>query len=119
MNTKYIHHIHPHSLFPHTYLLHWYPLLKLLSCKFRLGTSGLYISCFYQINPPLVALCLLPFSHNIQQLTVQYIRLYSYVHESFQYFSFSNSFFLPRPVDRLTNTILFSLSPCIYALCTF
>jgi hypothetical protein len=46
--------------------------------EFCFGTSGLYISCFNQINPPLVTDSLSPCSPNIQQLTLQCIILYSY-----------------------------------------
>jgi hypothetical protein len=47
---------------------------------------------FNQINIPLLTLSLLPCSHNIQQLKVHYIILFSYIDKLFQYFSFSNIF---------------------------
>jgi hypothetical protein len=71
MNTKYIHHIHPHPPFLYVFLLpsHWYPSMEktcfiLLSfiflevCidsskKFLLCISYIYIYCFNQINHPI------------------------------------------------------------------
>jgi hypothetical protein len=40
--------------------------------------------------PPLLTHCLSPYSPNIQQVTIQCIILYSYMHGLFQYFLFSN-----------------------------
>jgi hypothetical protein len=66
-------------------------------------TYSFSITILSQQDPPI-----------IQQLTVHYIILYSYVDGMFQYFSFSNIFFLSpsleSPSDRSTKTILFSLS---------
>jgi hypothetical protein len=66
MNTKYIHHIHPHSPFLHAHpfplvpttgrdlfflpALHFF-ITSILIYKVCIGTSRLYISCFDQINP--------------------------------------------------------------------
>jgi hypothetical protein len=86
----------------------------------HLGTSDLYISFFNQINslPLLRTHSLSPCSPNIQQLTVQYIILYSYIMGCFNIFhSLTFSFSLPpliAPSDRLTNTISFCLWLYIY-----
>jgi hypothetical protein len=71
----------------------------------------------YPPSPLLLTLSLSPCSPHIQQLTVQCIILYSYIDGLFQYFSFSNIFFLSSISQnslRQTNTILFFLSLSIY-----
>jgi hypothetical protein len=88
MNTKYIYHIHSHSLFLYAYPLRLVPpektyfsLLPFIFLKcilivqggIHLGTSGLFRLCFTQINPPLLTTSLSPCSPNIQQLTVHYV----------------------------------------------
>jgi hypothetical protein len=86
---------------------------------FCLGTSGLYVSCFNQINPLSLLLThsLSPCSSNVH-LTVQCIVLYSYINGLSQYFSVSNIFCTSpashRPL-RQTNA-LFSLTVylCVY-----
>jgi hypothetical protein len=87
------------------------------------GTSGLYISCFNQINPlpQLFTNSLSPCCPNIQQLTVQCIMLNSYVYGLFQYFSFSNNFVISPASGspfRQSHWHYFVLSLTIY-ICIF
>jgi hypothetical protein len=112
MDTKYIHPQYtpsfPLSSFPP--LSHWYPtpekiyfslLPFIFLIKYILIVQGnftlvLQVCIYGALNslPSIIYSFLSPFFPNIQQLTIQYIILYSYTDELFQYFSFSNIFFL-------------------------
>jgi hypothetical protein len=137
MNIKYIHHIHPQSPFPYShpfpqvltprkklfypFALHFWRCILMVQVGFTLVLQA----CVYHA---LIKLPSVTYSFSITMLLYysatyrQYTILYSYIDRLFQYFSFSN-IFLPSitsvvPSDRLTNTILLSLSlyicMCIY-----
>jgi hypothetical protein len=91
MTTKYIHYIH----FIHPFLMSTLPHpLKIPIDDLRgfcLGTSGLYVSCFSEVNCPHY---LLIFYHLAPLTTYStHIILHSYIDQLFQYFSFANIFF--------------------------
>jgi hypothetical protein len=107
-NTEYILHIHSHSLF---YYVHTVPLvptpeknlfypsvLNYFKCVvtvqgwFTLVLQAWIYSALIKLSPPLLTLSLSLCLPNIQQLTVQYIILYSNIDGLFQHYSFSNIF---------------------------
>jgi hypothetical protein len=137
MNTKYIHHIHLICLFLmptpfHLYLpleKAYFTLLSFIFSKvnfdsargFHLGTPGLNVWCFSQISPPpsllnSLSLC----SPSIQQLTVQYVKFYSYADGCLNTF---HSLTFSFPLSQ-TDTLILSCSFCHYTydhicICTF
>jgi hypothetical protein len=132
MDIKYIYHIHPHSPFPCAHHLPLvstpgkdicFPLLfTFLKCILIVqgGFAVILQACIYhaliKLAPPLLTLSLSPCSPNVQQLTVQYIMLYSYIDGLFQYFN-SVTFSLPLlpPVGPSYSLIQFcSLSLYMY-----
>jgi hypothetical protein len=116
MDTKYIHHIHPHSPFPcaHPSPTGTCPQKRfifpscfsflfffLITCILVIpGVSPWYFRSIYHAfikltpSPPLLTHSQSPCSPNVQQLSVQCIVLYSHIDGLFQGFSFSNIFFL-------------------------
>jgi hypothetical protein len=127
MDTKHIHHIHPHSPFPcaHPTLTprRGYPPLEkiyfsllpfIFKIKCTLIVQGDFIlvlqACIYRslLKLPscqLLTLSLSPCSRHSQQLVVQCIGLYSHTDGLLQYFSFSNiSFLSPTSHSPLRQT---------------
>jgi hypothetical protein len=88
--------------------------------EFCLGILGMHILYFNKINPQLFTLSLSPCSLILQQLTVHYVMLYSYIYiyipyinGMFQYFSFF-TFSFPLLFLVLTSDVCCFLKPFFF-----
>jgi hypothetical protein len=97
MDKKYIHYIHPHSLFPRGYsfplvppLLPFILFIKnilIVQGGFTLVLQvGIYCALIKSTPPPLLTHSLSACSPNIQRFTIKCIMLYSHLDGLFQYF---------------------------------